>query len=671
MVETEYHGTLCFCRAGCRCAKHKNRREARRVHMNDDTVPDGGMAVGLDGGRTPSKGLKTLFFGLTLLLSLCAKANVETVNGIEWKYQVINEEAVIQSGGAGAAIPKSTTGPIEVPAMLGGYPVTEIGEYAFRSCESITEVTIPDGIATIGKFAFFECSSLTSVDIPDSVTRIRDYAFAGCSLLYDKETIPSAALVDGWAVSLLTDEDLKDCLNLHDIRGIVDAAFKGRRNIKQVSISGDFLAIGREAFSGCRNLEQVNISGVIRRVDHQAFYRCMNLVHVKLPSFLSIIEEAAFQGCASVTNFALPVLLQRIGENAFKGCDSITEVKIPASVKQIGDGAFSSCNSLTKFSVPEGNKSYDHYKGVLYTEQCRSLVVCPGAKETVVISPKATNIMDSAFADCTKLTEVEIGTRVKRIGISAFEGCTSLTNVMFSEKLKTIEDMAFGYCSSLEEINIPSTNVVIDANAFISCPALARVFLIDAYAGPTDVFPSTAEIIRYSSTATVSEGEGEGTAPTFQSEIAESADARLRENIKTEADYASFLSWVERLPNTTLETVKASPHAWLSYAMDSGALATAAPADGDVRIVSFVPVADGRTFDMAVSVAGMAVGNAATAANLSTLFTVEGASSPNAALFSTAGTDAQFSSPANGNVMIRVAPSDKTANNFFLRVRMK
>ena len=68
---------------------------------------------------------------------------------------------------------------------------------------------------------------------------------------------------------------------------------------------------------------------------------------------------------------------------------------------------------------------------------------------------------------------------------------------------------------------------------------------------------------------------------------------------------------------------------------------------------------------------GMAVGNAATAANLSTLFTVEGASSPNAALFSTAGTDAQFSSPANGNVMIRVTSTDKTANNFFFRVRMK
>ena len=45
--------------------------------MNDDTVPDGGMTMGYDGGGTPSKGLKALVFGLALLLSLCMAAEVE------------------------------------------------------------------------------------------------------------------------------------------------------------------------------------------------------------------------------------------------------------------------------------------------------------------------------------------------------------------------------------------------------------------------------------------------------------------------------------------------------------------------------------------------------------------------------------------------------------------
>ena len=97
----------------------------------------------------------------------------------------------------------------------------------------------------------------------------------------------------------------------------------------------------------------------------------------------------------------------------------------------------------------------------------------------------------------------------------------------------------------------------------------------------------------------------------------------------------------------------------------------AAPTDGDVRIVGFVPVGDGRTFDRSASVAGMAVGSAATAANLSTLFTVEGTPSPDAELFSTSGIDAEFCSPSDGNVMIRAASTDKAANSFFFRVKMK
>ena len=639
--------------------------------MNDDTVPDGGMAMGFDGGRTPSKGLKTLFFGFTLLLLPCMAVEVEMVNGIEWNYMVSSSGAVISSDGRGAAIPESTTGFVEIPSMLGGYPVTEIGENAFRSCESITEVTIPDGVTTIGKYAFADCSSLLSVAIPDSVTRVKEKAFFRCQLLYDKDAIPGVALVDGWAVGLLTNEDLEECLNLHDIRGIVDAAFKSKKNIKQVSISGNLHAIGQEAFSGCRELELVTMSGQIRRIYSQAFFDCRRIVHVKLSSFVSVIEEDAFQECSSVTNFALPAALQRIGVNAFYGCDSITSVKIPANVKEIGEGAFSSCKSLTKFTVSESNKYYDIYKGLLYTEKYRDLVACPGAKESAEISDRATNIMDSAFANCINLTHVEMGTRVKRIGPFAFRGCSSLTNIVFSEKLASIENSAFANCSSLAEIDMPSTNVAIYAFAFDGCSSLARVRLIDTYVGPTDVFPSTAEIIRYSPAATVSDVEGEVTVPAFQAEIADSADVRLRENIKTEADYASFLGWIERLPNTTFETVKASPFAWLSYAMDSAELATAAPTDGDVRIVGFVPVGDGRTFDMSVSVASMAVGNAATAANLSTLFTVEGAPAPNAELFSTSGVDAEFCSPSDGNVMIRATPTDSTANSFFFRVKMK
>lgn len=54
--------------------------------------------------------------------------------------------------------------------------VTSIGSYAFEYCDSLTKITIPDSITSIDDFAFFCCNSLTEITIPYSVTKIGDYA---------------------------------------------------------------------------------------------------------------------------------------------------------------------------------------------------------------------------------------------------------------------------------------------------------------------------------------------------------------------------------------------------------------------------------------------------------------------------------------------------------------
>ena len=70
--------------------------------------------------------------------------------------------------------------------------VTSIGDEAFRGCDSLASVTIPDGVTYIGSHAFSSCDSLTSVTIPDSVTSIGSSVFRYCSSLavvYYKGTV--------------------------------------------------------------------------------------------------------------------------------------------------------------------------------------------------------------------------------------------------------------------------------------------------------------------------------------------------------------------------------------------------------------------------------------------------------------------------------------------------
>lgn len=42
-------------------------------------------------------------------------------------------------------------------------PVTEIGDYAFYGCKTLTDVTIPNGVTEIGSHAFYYCDSLESI----------------------------------------------------------------------------------------------------------------------------------------------------------------------------------------------------------------------------------------------------------------------------------------------------------------------------------------------------------------------------------------------------------------------------------------------------------------------------------------------------------------------------
>ena len=77
----------------------------------------------------------------TIILPLSALADTETVDGIEWTYTVSDGEASVGSyyyrngyRNYNKAIATSTSGAITIPATLGGYPVTRIGQYAFDGC---------------------------------------------------------------------------------------------------------------------------------------------------------------------------------------------------------------------------------------------------------------------------------------------------------------------------------------------------------------------------------------------------------------------------------------------------------------------------------------------------------------------------------------------------------
>ncbi len=178
---------------------------------------------------------KTLLAVVIATMTFYTEADIEIVDGIKWTYTVKNGKASVGGENYPRAIPQSTSGAITIPSILGGYPVTSIGDRAFCDCKSLTSVTIPKSVWRIGHVAFCGCSSLTSVTIPDSVASVGTAAFLGCSSL-TRVTIPNSVTSIGDSVFRGCREltIYTDAGNAHRIRKMLDDGNYPRRLFREM-----------------------------------------------------------------------------------------------------------------------------------------------------------------------------------------------------------------------------------------------------------------------------------------------------------------------------------------------------------------------------------------------------------------------------------------------------
>ena len=118
---------------------------------------------------------------------------------------------------------------VVIPKKINGKNVTQIGDYAFLGCDSLTSITIPDGVTQIGDYAFCCCDSLISITIPDGVTQIGDHAFQWC------DSLISITIPDG-------------------VTQIGDCAFCRCDSLTSITIPDGVTQIGSDAFKNCPNL---------------------------------------------------------------------------------------------------------------------------------------------------------------------------------------------------------------------------------------------------------------------------------------------------------------------------------------------------------------------------------------------------------------------------------
>lgn len=399
---------------------------------------------------------------------------------------------------------------IDIPICIDGKYITEIGENAFRNCNSLTKVSIPDGIIIIGWGAFSGCRNLSSVIIPGSVTQIWGCAFEDCTSLTSLEVRANAIHI--WPNVFKGTQWLKDAGEFaivnhillayqgngghvvipKDISKIEWGTFEGHIGLTSVAIPDSVKEIEMSAFKGCTCLTDVSIQKSTTEIAYDAFedtpwlkslgeFAIINHIllayhgcggDVVIPEDVIEISDYAFRNRPQcITTVTIPRKVKEIGVRAFENCWNLTYVTIPNSITTIGGFAFSGCRSLASVTIPD---SITEIKWCTFSG-CESLT-------SIIIPNSVVTIGRGAFKGCTSLINVTISKNVIEIGQGAFEQCTHLSSVVIPEGVTKIEDRTFSWCLSLANMILPSSVTEISKNAFHKCTHLVIYASIGSYA---------------------------------------------------------------------------------------------------------------------------------------------------------------------------------------------
>ncbi len=255
-----------------------------------------------------------------------------------------NDGTFIYSGASIKAASTSISGEITIPAERNGTPIDTIPADAFKGCNAITSITVPESVTTIGAGAFNGCSSLRSITLP----------FVGSQQGNSGEEAACFGYIFG-------ERSYQGGVS---IQQTYDTGFKTYENfyipstLRNVTITKESI-LNYGAFQNCSMLTKIELNNEIIQVGVSCFEDCSKIEEINLQS-ISIIPASLFSGCISLKKFTINSSVDTIGEKAFKGCSALSSINsetagtfiIPDTITSIGSAAFNGCSMVKTIILP-------------------------------------------------------------------------------------------------------------------------------------------------------------------------------------------------------------------------------------------------------------------------------------------------------------------------------
>ena len=264
--------------------------------------------------------------------------------------------------------------------------------------DSVTELTIPEGVTGIGAAAFSGFANLRRLVLPASLQKIGVEAFR-------------------------VDTDLDDVTIPDGVWLIAEGAFENCTAMQNLDVGVGVRHVRARAFKGCASLKNISFANGLKDIGGSAFQGDWRMLSVSIPYSVTNVATDAFVGCKNLTDLTVPTGLKTLTALFPDAIGKIDTVMVADGERNVIDGMFAGCGSLVNLTLPGS----------------------------------VTNLGARAFQGCAALTAIVVPNGVETMGEAVFKGCTGLWNVTLSRNLAAIPAEAFNGCSMLETMLIPSS----------------------------------------------------------------------------------------------------------------------------------------------------------------------------------------------------------------------
>ena len=374
---------------------------------------------------------------------------------------------------------------LEIPAELGGYPVTSIGGGVFCSLDGCPvdapfEVVLPEGLRTLDAYTFTECFYATKITLPASLEIIPEGCFDRVPAEIDfPNGNPRYSCENGFLIDNTTQTLLYTAPSSHGI------ALPAVRRLGDWSLSNYYLwyddydpvlpdtleSVGSYVFYDC-GVTRVTFPDGITELSPFTF-SCTALQEVHLPASLREIPDYCFWDC-HLTALTIPDGVTRIGAHAidwFTG-EIIGAVTLPASVEFVGYCAFPDECDVTVLNPHVHFETAAEYAERIpeydwYGDEAADVLYSDGLFDYELSSRGAVLLGCSRFLNQPEVPDVleipaELG-GYPVVGLGAYALCTydfaggRDFSIIVPEGVRFMTSDAFLCCHAATRISFPST----------------------------------------------------------------------------------------------------------------------------------------------------------------------------------------------------------------------